>query len=101
MDLPIRKAIRLKNYNYSQCGAYFITICTLERKKILSKIAVGTPLPECTQESCLELLRHGQIAEKFIQQMDTFYDYLSVDKYVIMPDQTDTRGRVSLRREPL
>ena len=86
MELPTIKAIRLKNYSYSQSGAYFITICTLERKKILSKIAVGTPLPGCPQEPCIELLRYGQIAEKFILQMNTFYDYLSVDKYIIMPD---------------
>ena len=86
MDLPARKSVRLKNYCYSQTGAYFITICTMERKKILSKISVGTPLPGCPQKPCFELMWHGQIAEKFILQMNTFYDYLSVDKYIIMPD---------------
>ncbi len=33
-----RKSIRLKYYNYSSEGAYFITICTQNRKEILSKI---------------------------------------------------------------
>ncbi len=30
-----RKSSRLKNYNYSQNGAYFLTICTKDRKMLL------------------------------------------------------------------
>lgn len=78
-----RKQIRIPNYDYSQIGSYFITICTLERRKILSKITVGTPLPGCPS---VQLLWHGEIAEQFIQQMNAFYSHISVDNYVIMPD---------------
>jgi len=42
--LPVRKSTRLKNYNYSTSGAYFITICTKDRKNILSDIIVGEGL---------------------------------------------------------
>ena len=38
MELPKRKHIRLPDYDYSQNGAYFVTICTAYRKPILSKI---------------------------------------------------------------
>ena len=38
MELQKRKPNRLKNYDYSQNGAYFITICTNKRKCILSTI---------------------------------------------------------------
>ena len=38
MDLPKRKPTRLKNYDYSSCGAYFITICTHKKQKILCDI---------------------------------------------------------------
>ena len=31
-ELPKRKQIRLKNYDYSSPGAYFVTICTKNRK---------------------------------------------------------------------
>ena len=41
MDLPRRKQIRLRTYDYSAPGAYFVTICTHERRCILSDIAVG------------------------------------------------------------
>lgn len=30
--LPTRKKIRLQNYNYSEPGAYFITICTKNKE---------------------------------------------------------------------
>ena len=41
MKLPIRKPNRLKNYDYTKNGAYFITICTHNRECILSQIPVG------------------------------------------------------------
>ena len=85
MDLPQRKPNRIEYYDYSQNGAYFVTICTEGRRKILSKI-VGTLLPECPQEPHLQLLWHGQVADRIIRQMDAFYAYLTVSKYVIMPD---------------
>ena len=36
--LPERKIIRLKKFDYSSVGAYFITICTQDKKPILSQI---------------------------------------------------------------
>ena len=92
-ELPKRKSIRIEGFDYSQAGSYFITLCTLDRKKLLSKITVGTPLPGCPPEmGCnnrspkLQLLWHGEIADKYIRQLNAFYSHLSVDKYVIMPD---------------
>ena len=86
MEMPQRKPNRITDYDYSQNGAYFVTLCTQDRKKMLSAISVGTPLPGCPQEPRPELLWHGKVADQFIRQMDAFYDYLSVDNYVIMPD---------------
>lgn len=40
MDLPERKPTRLKNFDYSQNGYYFLTICTHNRKNILSNMIV-------------------------------------------------------------
>lgn len=37
-NLPQRKSLRLKGYDYSQSGYYFVTICTQEKRKILCKI---------------------------------------------------------------
>ena len=41
MEYPERKPNRLTEYDYSTDGAYFITICTQDRKKILSNIVGG------------------------------------------------------------
>ena len=37
-EIPRRKELRIKQYDYSSTGAYFITICTKDRKQILSDI---------------------------------------------------------------
>ena len=49
-ELPKRKPTRLKNFDYSSAGAYFVTICIRDRMNILSEIAVGEGLapPEIT-----------------------------------------------------
>ena len=39
--MPERKPNRLVNFDYSTEGAYFITICTHQRRKMLSHIRVG------------------------------------------------------------
>lgn len=39
---PERKQIRLKGYDYSQCGYYFITVCTYERQHLFGEIVGAT-----------------------------------------------------------
>ena len=82
MELPKRKPTRLKGYNYSENGAYFITICTHNRKCILSKI-VGDGVLDVPQN---KLTKYGKIAQEYINRMSVFYDNISVDKYIIMPN---------------
>jgi REP element-mobilizing transposase RayT len=82
MDLPKRKTTRLKNYDYNQNGAYFITICTKGKQKNLCNI-VGTGVPD---GPITELKQCGIIANKYIENMRNFYSYISIEKYVIMPN---------------
>ncbi|MBQ4037835.1 MAG: transposase [Clostridia bacterium] len=77
-----RKKIRLKGANYSDCGAYFITVCTKNKEPLLSDIL----LSEAENEPCVVLKKHGAIADKIIIQLDHFYENLSVDQYIIMPN---------------
>lgn len=37
-EIPKRKELHIKQYDYSSTGAYFITICIKDRKRILSDI---------------------------------------------------------------
>ncbi len=49
MEKVKRKPTRLKSYDYSSTGAYFITICTKERKPILSQIVCDDALDDILQ----------------------------------------------------
>ncbi len=86
MELPNRKLNRIPAFDYNQQGAYFITLCTQDRRKILSHITVGAGLPACPPEPQVELLPSGIIVDRYIRQMDQFYRHISVEKYIIMPD---------------
>ena len=83
MDLPKRKPTRLREYNYSTPGGYFVTICTKDKKKLLSDIIVGDGVLDVPQN---KLSDFGKIADKHIQHMNDFYVDISVEKYVIMPN---------------
>lgn len=37
-DLPKRKSTRIKDYDYSTEGVYFVTICIRDRMQVLSEI---------------------------------------------------------------
>jgi len=82
-QLPQRKHPRLRDYDYSQAGAYFITICTLHKAKILSRIIVGR---DAHIPPSLELSQVGRVAEHYIQRINQMYENVWVDHYVIMPD---------------
>ena len=80
-ELPQRKRMRAAYHDYSD-GVYFVTMCTQNRRCILSQI-VGTGVLDGPQ---IVLKRCGEIAEKYIRQMDAFYENIAVDGYVIMPN---------------
>ena len=83
MDLPKRKPTRLKGYDYSTPGAYFITICTQDRKELLSEIIVGDDAHIVPQN---HLSNYGLICDKYINHINIKYENVTVDKYVIMPN---------------
>ena len=80
MDLPKRKPTRLKNYDYSSDGAYFITICTHKKQNILCDI-VGEGL--CTLPIA-KLTPIGEAVKESIKYIACHYDNIAVDKFVIM-----------------
>ena len=84
--LPKRRPTRLNNFDYNRVGAYFITLCTEDRRQILSRI-VGVDVPGDPKN--VKLLPYGIVADKYIKQMDGFYENITVDRYVIMPDHID------------
>ena len=83
-ELPKRKHPRLKNFEYSACGAYFVTVCTQNRRCLLSHI-VGRGLAPA-EESIVEYTSFGKVAEKQLKLLEDRYSFLTVDQYVIMPN---------------
>ena len=55
-DLPRRKPARLSEYDYSQNGAYFVTVCVEGRARILGEIVGAGPRP-----ARCELSTYGEI----------------------------------------
>ena len=80
MELPKRKHTRLKEYDYSSPGAYFITICTKDKKCILSNI-VGA-----IHESPENILTpYGEIVKEIIEKLPQRFN-VEIPKYIIMPN---------------
>ena len=79
-NLSARKNIRLKDYDYSQNGAYFITICTQDGHDLLGKIDVGA---NCVRPILSEI---GQIVENEMTVLSNPYEDVIVDKYIVMPN---------------
>ena len=85
VDYPKRKHVRLKDYDYSQAGMYFVTICTKDRQRILSRIV--TPVgPDAPIGPQIQLTEMGHVVEKYILSMNTAYQRVKVEHYVIMPN---------------
>ncbi|MBQ6266952.1 MAG: transposase [Clostridia bacterium] len=82
LNIPTRKTYRLKDYDYSTAGAYFITICSKERQCCFSDIIpFDGDLPPQVVLSAL-----GLIVEQAIMSIPQHYQNVSVDNYVIMPN---------------
>ena len=84
-DRPQRKRIRLTDYDYSAPGAYFITICTREKRCILSRISAGAAVVLSTE---------GQFVDRAIKNISVIYPGIAVDDYVIMPNHVHILLRI-------
>ncbi|MBR2387169.1 MAG: transposase [Clostridia bacterium] len=97
-DLPQRKPTRLKNFDYNKIGAYFITICTENRRQILSRIektkfAFGEMVVDCTvgeglapPEYLVKLRPCGEVVKEQLLALESRYKNVTVEDYVIMPN---------------
>ncbi len=97
MELPKRKQNRLKGYDYSTANAYFITICTHNRKNLFWK-DVGEIID---RPENVPLTNLGMIVRQCINDIPRHYPAITVDHVVIMPNHihlllqinTDVDGR--------
>ena len=78
----VRKRLRLPAYDYSSKGAYFVTICTKNRQKVLSRLS-AEQLPFSPDPTLTEI---GKIVDSSIARVPAHYPDVFIDSYVIMPN---------------
>lgn len=73
---PTRRCPRLLNYDYSQSGAYFVTICSHNRIPVFGDIIDGHVV----------LSPIGERLEQCWYDLDKHYPGMILDEFVIMPN---------------
>lgn len=71
-----RRSIRLPGYDYSQAGAYYITVCTRDRKCLFGHLADGQ----------MQLNDFGQVVQSVWVGLRQFCQDIELDAFVIMPN---------------
>jgi putative transposase len=74
--LPKRRSLRLKEYNYAQAGAYFVTTCTQDRKCLFGDIV--------DDQMCLN--DAGKMVERLWNDIPNRFPSVAIDIFVIMPN---------------
>lgn len=75
-ELHHRKSIRLKDYDYSKPGKYFITICTKYSECSFGKIHNGK----------MQLNEYGKIAQQCWLDIPNHFPYAKLDEFIVMPN---------------
>jgi putative transposase len=71
-----RRSIRLEGYDYSQPGAYFITLTTLQRARLFGEIIDGE----------LRLNAAGRVVEEELKHLAARFGQIRLGEYIIMPN---------------
>ncbi|MBI3659424.1 transposase, partial [Candidatus Acetothermia bacterium] len=71
-----RQSIRLRGYDYTQNGAYFVTACTWQKECIFGHIENGMMIPS-------EL---GNIVNEYWYQLPDHFPNVALDEFAIMPN---------------
>ena len=78
MSGQTRKPVRLRGYDYSSGGTYFVTICSQDRKRIFwSEQPVGQGLSPCLSPA-------GLIVQEEIEALPERFPSILIDNYVVM-----------------
>ena len=73
---PHRRSIRLKGYDYSRAGAYFVTICTQDRRCLFGEITA----------KIMRLNDPGRMIQTVWYELPQHYPGVDIDAFVIMPN---------------
>ena len=77
-----RHSIRLKGYDYSQAGLYFISICVQNRECLFGKIEKASQ----NDDSKMNLNDAGIMIEKWYYELGNKYPNIKCREYMVMPN---------------
>jgi putative transposase len=73
-EIHHRRSIRLRDYDYSQAGAYFVTVCAWKKECLFGEIKNGG----------MFLNEYGEIVMRCWDDLTNHYQYTQLDEFVIM-----------------
>ena len=71
-----RRSIRLKGYDYTQVGAYFVTVAVRGRSALFGEVVDGV----------VRLSGAGEMAREVWEGMPQRFSFVEMDAFVVMPD---------------
>ena len=100
MDLPNRKPIRLQDYDYSQPGAYFVTICTKGRKMLFGDVGADSISARTVKRTFLETLAQYPNVDSpiFVVMPNHFHAILTIERADIESAPTVSQVIQSFKR---
>ncbi len=93
-DISPRKSIRLKNYDYSQNGGYFITICTKNRECLFGEV-----IKDRRGTTFCALTDLGSVAKICWQEIPQHYPEVMVDEFIVMPNHIHGILRIQTKNQ--
>ena len=82
-----RRSIRLQGYDYSQSGAYYVTIVAHRRECLFGEIVpVGADLKSAPTAPTMQLNEYGKIVERAWFDLPNHYPHIELGTFCIMPN---------------
>jgi REP element-mobilizing transposase RayT len=71
-----RQSIRIRGYDYTQASAYFVTLCTHQRRCLFGQIVDGAMYLNCS----------GQFIQTCWKNLPNHFPFIELDVFVVMPN---------------
>ena len=89
-DVHHRRSIRLKEYDYSEHGMYFVTICAENRENLFG----------CIMNESMQLNNAGEMIQKWWQELENKFSHVILDEFVIMPNHFHGIIQINVGADP-
>ena len=82
VSFPQRKSLRLKHYDYSLEGMYFVTMCTEDRRCLFGHVVGAGP----SAGPKVQFNEIGSMVESIWYQIPDHYPGVEIDEFIVMPN---------------